>query len=96
MSKVPCARDAPASTPRPRPCAWVTRSSGTSRAKQREDSVRVVAGVFVHREDLEPETEVSQVLGGAANRNADRLFVIPKRQDDRDVEPRAVCHRREK
>jgi len=64
--------------------------------KQREHRVRVVAGVFVDREDLEPETETAEVLGGAADRNADRLFVIPKRQDDRDVEPRAVCHRREK
>ena len=63
------------------------------RAKKREDRVRVVARVFVDREDLEPELKAAEVLGRAANRNADRLFVIPKRQDDRDVEPRAVSHR---
>ena len=62
-------------------------------AQQREHGVRVVAGVFVDREDLEREAEAAEVLGGAAHRDPDGFLVITKRQDDGDVEPRAVGHR---
>ena len=59
-------------------------------AKQREDGVRVVAGVFVDREDLEREPEGAQVLGGAPHGDAHCLLVIAEGQNDGDVEPRAL------
>ena len=62
-------------------------------AQQREHRVRVVARVFVDREDLELQRERAEMLGGAAHGDADGLFVVPERQDHRDVEPRAVDHR---
>jgi hypothetical protein len=63
-------------------------------AKQREYSVRIVAGVFVDREDLEPQARCAQVVCGSPHGNADCLFVVAKGQNDREVEPEAVRHRR--
>ena len=61
-------------------------------AQQREHRVRVVARVFIDREQLERDADVAQILGGAPNGDADGLFVVTKGQDDGNVEPRAVGH----
>lgn len=61
-------------------------------AEQREHGVRVVAGVLVDREDLEGQPEPTKVLGGAANRDTDRLLVIAKGHDDGDIEPGSISH----
>ena len=61
-------------------------------AEQCEHRVRVVAGVFVDREQLERDTEVAQILGGPLHSDTDGLLVITERQDDGDVEPRTVGH----
>ena len=62
-------------------------------AKQCEHRVRVIAAVFVDREDLERHGEAAQMLCGPFDGNPDKFFVVTKRQDDGDVEPRALRHR---
>ena len=59
-------------------------------AQQREHCMRVVAGVFVDREDLERDVQAPQMLRGPAHGNADEFLVVPERQDDGNVEPRRV------
>lgn len=65
---------------------------GDLRTKQGEDRMGVVAGVLVDRDDLEAEVQVPEMLSGSPDGDPDCLFVIPKRQDDGDVKPRALCH----
>jgi hypothetical protein len=67
---------------------------GNLGTQKREHGVRVVSGVLVDCEDLERDPEVAEVLGCSPDGDANGLLIVPKRQDDGDVVPRSIGHRR--